>query len=121
MTNKITHKNTQYDKGKFYMSDDGRIGELVRFDGSRFHLWNGFREFQCVSLIQLSQSCVGTITDAPIELEEGCWYMCELRDKCKMPLYWDGKGAADHITRSGGTTGSYHEYINPLYKMERAK
>ena len=59
--------------------------------------------------------------DAPIELEEGCWYMCEMHDKCQMPLFWDGKGAADHITRSGGTTGSYHERIKPLYKMERAK
>lgn len=55
---------------------------------------------------------VGKITCAPIELEEGCWYMTSHG----WPMLWEN--SQWHNNRVSATAD---QDFTPLYKMDRAK
>lgn len=84
----VTVKGKVYQLSEPYRSvDDGRVGYLLHH-----HEVRGFRLSEALSLTecgrwycsQLEGFTVGTITDAPIELEGGEWYMCYMGD-CEYP------------------------------------
>ena len=48
---------------------------------------------------------VGTIKDAPIELEIGSWYLVEIAGGTKMVMYWDGAIFTECVGANGDSCG----------------
>ena len=117
MTNKITHNGKQYQGNKVYVCiETGRIGMLKCKDGELLLMTNEQGNWHSDGLEVLPTRMLGLVEDAPIELEEGCWYMTH----ANKPVYWDGQHW--NITATGGNSGRYDSNrFTPLYKMERAK
>ena len=68
----ITHKGKVYRIGGRYMDEDSNIGLLDSHDGRTFRLSSEIRVWFCDELHTFE---VGTIEDAPLELEDGQWYV----------------------------------------------
>ena len=112
--NKITHNGKQYEKGKWYQFK-GAYMQLTKynmFSEAPFVMWTGSQECHCPIIDKIDPETLGTITDAPIELEEGCWYMT---DRC-FPMLWSGSE-----WQNSRVSSTVDQDFTPLYKMERAK
>lgn len=118
MTNKITHNGKQYEIGRLYHSFSG-IGVLKGVNSNKdyFVLGDNSGDWDSgwIEVIDDGDTA-GTITDAPIELEEGCWYMINDVNNIERAVYFDGFMIVDHK----GSEEAYLDY-EILYKMERAK
>tara|TARA_R110000850_G_scaffold106990_1_gene218407 strand:- start:584 stop:943 length:360 start_codon:yes stop_codon:yes gene_type:complete len=115
----IIHEGKVYQIGGRYMDQDGNIGLLDECCSATFKMSSESRGFWFCD--ELSTFEVGTIEDAPLELEDGFWYMCEKYHKgqrCEIPYYYC----------NGFNTGSNSKlwsqvlnYGTPLYKMGKAE
>ena len=108
----ITHKGKVYQIGGRYADEHEYIGLLDSYDGRTFRMSSESRGLWLCN--ELSTFEVGTIEDAPLELESGEWYMCELK-KGRAPLQWH-TGA--WLFCDGWVFDTVHSAsIIPLYKM----
>ena len=115
----ITHKGKVYQVGKCYMDEGGHIGVLKGTNGLTLSMKS--QELGLWYCDNLNLITAGTIEDAPIELEDGEWYMCEkfyMDQRCEVPYYYC----------NGFNTGSNSKlwspvsnYGKPLYKMVKAE
>jgi len=128
---KVTVKGKVYQIGEPYRSvDDGRIGYLqtaIAGGGFSLKLKPNIEEAGEVILCAgIEGLTVGTITDAPIELEDGEWYMLE----SKVGISRTGIVKAPYLFSNGGWYESDNmkfqdplfkasDYV-PLYKMVKA-
>jgi hypothetical protein len=108
----IIHEGKVYQIGGRYMDQDGNIGLLDECCSATFKMSSESRGFWFCD--ELSTFEMGTIEDAPLELESGEWYMCEL-EKGRAPLQWH-TGA--WLFCDGWVFDTVHSAsIIPLYKM----
>tara|TARA_R110002153_G_C13020842_1_gene467470 strand:- start:198 stop:587 length:390 start_codon:yes stop_codon:yes gene_type:complete len=116
----ITNKGKVYQIGGRYVDGEGNIGQLQSCDGRRkFKMISGSKGFWFCDELRTYE--MGTIEDAPLELENGFWYMCEKvmqGQRCEVPYYY----------RNGFNTGSNSKlwspasnYGKPLYKMTKSE
>lgn len=116
MTYKITHNGKQYEIGRLYQAEDG-IGVLKGITTNKrcFVVGDNNSDWHSEWIVEiLDGDTAGKVTDAPIELEEGCWYMCEING-FEIPFLC----AEDGFKTPYG--GHAKGELTPLYKMERAK
>ena len=113
----ITVKGKVYEVGKLYRSEAtfevGYLGEAI---GESFNLYQqrGISgSYIAASSISEITEAIGTIKDAPIELEDGEWYMCEDHKGRQAVLHYVDNKWLD--SRSCPVM-----QIAPLYKMVKA-
>tara|TARA_R110000850_G_C9808918_1_gene451203 strand:- start:55 stop:435 length:381 start_codon:yes stop_codon:yes gene_type:complete len=102
-----------------------RVGYLIGHNGSDFSLSNfpdtsGHQFF--ARKIEEVGVC-GTIEDAPIELEDGEWYMCADDNGLMRAAYYDGSTLTGGVNSSGDSCLHLirkNEY-RVLYKMVKAE
>lgn len=82
MIETVTVKGKIYQVGAIYADIDGYMGGLLSAEEDSFKLDNGKDTWFCSDLFEI-ESC-GSIEDAPLELEDGEWYMlCRIyENKC---------------------------------------
>lgn len=114
---KIEHEGKVYQIGAIYeFSDCGRwITDVL------VGLAYGEYPLESVSNVWLNirecQSPIGTITDAPLKLEDGEWYMCSIpKVGLNVPLIYCNK---ELRVCEASVVAYYYEAI-PLYKMIKA-
>lgn len=111
--------NKEYQIGAVYMDDDGEIGRLKSAAQGeecpfvlRFNDRNGIRTKPC-NFLSAIEFPLGTIKDAPIELEEGEWYMTEINH-----VFFVEGGV--YKNEAGGSPVATTNSYRPLYKMIKA-
>tara|TARA_R110000850_G_C9963662_1_gene464606 strand:+ start:1371 stop:1754 length:384 start_codon:yes stop_codon:yes gene_type:complete len=105
----VTVKGKVYQIGGLYRDQSGEYARLKSADESKsnpFVLMYQYSHEMTVTtkpwkvISEIKASSVGTIEDAPIELEDGEWYMCEKTayDQKYMTLlyYYDGFKSCDN-------------------------
>ena len=113
-------------EGKIYQLDESYLvrGKLVILRGHNredgFVFMDGTEQGKFVYvideysyLITTSKYTSGTIEDAPIELEDGEWYMCSFDNDDQDVFYYD----ADRLCLAG----NLRDNTRPLYKMGKAE
>lgn len=109
-------KGWVYQIGGLYLDGESNTGYLIGADediGSFKLSMNGTDWF--TNRIETSDHQSGTITEAPIELEDGEWYMCEGGRVLKL------FAGALYLTESCQSSSlSSVEGMKPLYKMAKA-
>ena len=115
----ITHKSKVYQIGERYVDKNGNIGLLDSCDGRTFKMSSESRGFWFCN--ELATFEMGTIEDAPIELEDGFWYMCE---KAQHGLRYEVPYQVPYFYFNGFKSNSssrlwfsVSDYGTPLYKM----
>ena len=117
----VTHKGKVYQIGavyEFLMGCEWRVDVLSGFINDE-----PSTEFEIYEQIRLCAAPHGTIEDAPIELESGHCYYCEINQNTEKPeyatmfflggeWYWDSE-------LSDVCKDFAPRYIKPLYKMVR--
>ena len=107
----ITVKGKVYEIGKLYGSAKG-IGGLCGHSMNGFELRKNSDEFFISTIYPVDLDAIGTIKDAPIELEDGEWYMCEYGIDDRDVFYCDGgKLSIDGMNK---------DCVKPLHKMIKA-
>ena len=113
----ITHKGKVYQIGKLYRSlATSEAGYLDGLNGEGFTLYlcrSREGRYIAASKIATLDSESGTIEDAPIELEDGEWYMCSFDNDDQDVFYYD----ADRLCLAG----NLRDNTRPLYKMVKAE
>tara|TARA_R110000851_G_scaffold283934_1_gene437511 strand:- start:133 stop:483 length:351 start_codon:yes stop_codon:yes gene_type:complete len=79
------HKGKVYQIGGRYVDKNGNIGLLDSCDGRTFKMSSESKGFWFCN--ELATFEMGAIEDAPLELESGGWYMCDL-ESGNAPLQW---------------------------------
>jgi len=113
----VTVKGKVYQIGVLYTSMCGcHIGHLKEVTEESFILDCGiYIDLQEIGAINASE--LGTITDAPLELEDGEWYMCKYQIQTASETFsW-----ANEVLLYDGrfVTGDDWAHLKPLYKMVR--
>ena len=113
----ITVKGKVYEIGKLYGSGKG-IGGLCGHSEDGFELRKSSNKFCINAIYPIDLDSIGTIKDAPIELEDGEWYMCEYNEDITRPANYIGGEfyAAANARFEELITGT----PNVLYKMIKA-
>jgi len=121
----VTHEGKVYEIGALYMFKIG--GKEMPGLLTKIHQLKGHAEFHAEGIIGESVVSfageIGTIEDAPIELESGHCYYCEINQNTEKPeyatmfflggeWYWDSE-------LSDVCKDFAPRYIKPLYKMVR--
>lgn len=123
MTNKITHNGKEYEVGKIYRGDDGRIGYLQKFRQYGDFILRSCDDankagWQTSSLREVCKLEIGTITDAP---RQDGWYMCKWEEQIGSEDFIHPEQpfkSKDGVLLSAPVDMPFFEV---LYKMERAK
>ena len=114
----ITVKGKVYEVGLIYATETG-CGKLMRFieEDDCFEIMNDNKYTIHPDVFEINAG-LGTIKDAPIELEEGEWYMCEYNENITRPAnYIGGEFYASEGARfEDSITGT----PKVLYKMVKA-
>ncbi|PHQ78911.1 MAG: hypothetical protein COB66_07925 [Coxiella sp. (in: Bacteria)] len=121
---KVTVKGKVYQIGGLYICNQGEIGILKSANENEEYpfvlIWDSpivKRTKPCERIYTVAQSVIGTITDAPIELEDGEWYMCKFK-RNEVFVSWTGElwcdGWGDQIRND------WQGDIVPIYKMVKA-
>lgn len=113
----VTVKGKVYQIGEWYLNDRDEACSLIGHGVDGFEV--DINGMLCQSHELAVIETVGTITDAPIELEDGEWYMCDLASG-KSVLTWD----QDTETWLYSDGDQFQEVENtpiPLFKMVRER
>lgn len=120
----VTHKGKVYQLFATYCTPDSQAGELLKFDSSkdcpfviRVLIDDGSSvEIPC-KVIYTVGGIIGTIEDAPLELEAGEWYMCKSKNSAyNTALFYKGGELLDNDHCGIDIS----EHFEPLYKMVKA-
>ena len=113
----VTVKGKVYQIGEWYLNDEQEACTLISHgvDGFKVDIHGNF--FNSIYLAVVES--VGTITEAPLELEDECHYLCDFdHGKYQGAMYCVGDGLLvfghDHSYPKAGVT------VKPLYKMVKA-
>lgn len=113
-----THNGKVYQIGKLYFMG-GEFAELVEIDESVTYPFKGINQHY-KSARTVDARDLGTIEDAPIELEDGEWYMCEcgiIESRVNKPLLRLGEGG---WSVNDSRVNSNLLNVKPLYKMVKS-
>mgnify|MGYP003657389126 FL=1 len=123
----ITHKGKVFQVGALYRSaETSEVGYLDGVAGESFNLYmlkNRLGRYIAASVISEIINDIGTIEDAPIELEDGEWYMCADDNGLMRAAYYDGSTLTGGVNSSGDSCLHLirkNEY-RVLYKMVKAE
>ncbi len=74
----VTVKGKVYQIGKLYIDDRGELGRLTDTDEDNFIVasYKGGTSWHSLCANKINPEVLGTIEDAPIELEAGDWWLC---------------------------------------------
>ncbi len=111
-----------YQIGSLYQCEVGEVGRLEKVDQTKNYPFilkitneNGTVTKPKKRIYAIEYN-FGTIEDAPVELENGEWYMCKA-DSVEMVFLWNHAFWYDQ----GSKEEAFNDYtdIKPLYKMVR--
>lgn len=114
-----THNGKVYQIGKLYFMG-GEFVELLDIEESVTYPFKGVdRYYESISTVDARD--LGTIEDAPIELEDGEWYMCEIGKNgysYETPALREGDNWYMDTEGLRGIDPSFS--AEPIYKMVKA-
>ena len=124
----ITVKGKVYEVGKLYKFSDSNsnwyVERLIRICDRGFFVayCEGSNEESSWRVCRVITEGLGTIKDAPIELERGEWYMCSDSNGVKRVGYFDGAVMTDGLNHFGDSCLNplRRDTYTPLYKMVKA-
>lgn len=97
-------------------------GNVRNVSGPQIEMNNTDFTWYSRSLEIIEPELIGTIEDAPLELEDGEWYMCEsLKAGYTLVAYWDGAAFSSQRQKNGDSIGYLIDSncINPLHKIAK--
>ena len=117
----VTVNGKVYQIGGVYKDSDGEYCQLHMDNEGNTHNAFGVYHFASQCLIfttELTATPLGTITDAPVELEDGEWYMCDLSSG-EAVMCWSKDENTFFYSDGNGFDASKDDAL-PLYKMVKA-
>lgn len=116
----VTVNGKVYEIGKFYTSKCVRFpGKLISHDGRDFRLDLSGNTWFCDKVTEVPQESLGTIKGAPMELEEGEWYMVKHENGEVCPYLYIKNGWRS-ISDDCNEPEIQLSKLKPLYKMVKA-